>query len=89
MEGIYPEEKPSDDTLRQAEWCPQVAIESSVHHAGVHGAGTEWVASTLKLLVELGTEHHLRQFTAAIRSMGRIILTVERQKNHRHTPLVL
>lgn len=70
MEGIYPEKQPSDNTLRQAEGRPQVAVESSVHHAGVHGAGAERVASTLELLVELGTEHHLGQFTAAVRGMG-------------------
>lgn len=67
---IYPEKEPSNYTLRQAEGHPQVAIESSVHHAGVHSAGTELVASTLQLLVEVRTEHHLGQFTAAISSMG-------------------
>lgn len=67
---IYPEKQPSNYALRQAEGHPQVAIESSVHHAGVHGAGTERVAFTLQLLVEVSAEHHLGQFTAAIRSMG-------------------
>lgn len=67
---IYPKKQPSNYTLRQAEGRPQVAIESSVHHAGVHGAGTELVASTLQLLVEVKTENHLGQFTAAISSMG-------------------
>lgn len=70
MEVIYPKKQPSNNALRQAEGRPQVAIESSVHHAGVHGTGTERVASALELLVELGTEHCLGQFTAAIRSMG-------------------
>lgn len=78
--SIYPKKQPSNNTLRQAEGRPQVAIESSVHHAGVHGAGTERVASTLELLVELGTEQRLCQFTAAISSMGWIILTVGRQR---------
>lgn len=70
VEGIYPKKQPSNRTLRQTEGRPQVAVESGVHHAGVHGAGTERVASALELLVELGTEHRLGQFTAAIRSMG-------------------
>lgn len=66
----YLKKQASNETLRQAEGRPQVAIKSSVHHAGIHGAGAERLASTLQLLVEVRTEQHLGQFTAAVGRMG-------------------
>lgn len=53
---FYPEKQAGDGTLCQTEGRPEVAIESSIHHARIHSTWTQWETSTLHILVEVGTE---------------------------------
>lgn len=52
---FYPEKQASNGTQCQAEGRPKVAIESSIHHAGVHSTWAQWETSSLQLLVKVGT----------------------------------
>lgn len=53
---FYPEKQASNGALCQVQGCPEVAIESSIHHARVHSTRNQWGTSTLQLLVEVGTK---------------------------------
>lgn len=66
--------------MHQAQWRPEVLVQSGVHHARVHGAGRHWETSALQLLLELGTKYKLGQFALTVGSMGRIKLAEKRSE---------
>lgn len=75
--------------MHQAQWHPEVLVQSGVHHAWVHGAGRHWETSALQLLLELGTKYKLGQFALTVGSMGRIKLAEKRSETKKKDLIIL